>query len=107
MSALLTASSWLKCPHGGRVKATASGGHARAGDWVLRASDVFAIEQCSFSPGGPHPCVTVLWIEPAGRVRHAGAPVLNATSRGICLAGDGAPQGFVKTMQTQTRAAGL
>src|SRR5215212_973427 len=107
MSALLTTSSVLMCPHGGTVTATSSNTRAKAGDFLVRMSDTFTIAGCSFStPGGPHPCVRVQWVKATMRCKAIGDLVLSQDSVGLCLAADQALQGTVLIQSTQMRASG-
>jgi hypothetical protein len=106
-AAFLTAASRMTCPHGGQVMATPTAERARADAPILRSSDRFEVVGCAFSPGAPHPCVSVQWPEAAARVRHGGDFVLTENSVGQCVATDGAVQGFVMVLQTQGRGGGL
>lgn len=107
MSALLTASSTMTCPHGGTVMATPGSSRASAGAPILRASDTTTIAGCAFAPGGAaNPCVSVQWSAPAGRVQHSGDAVLTESSVGLCLAATQAPQGTVLIAATQARVSG-
>jgi hypothetical protein len=96
------------CPHGGTITATPSATHARADAPVLRASDSFVVVGCSFAtPAGPHPCVSVQWVQTALKVKHGGDFVLAESSVGLCVAGDQAPQGTVVISSTQSAVSGL
>jgi hypothetical protein len=108
MASLLTTSSVLMCPHGGRVTATTSNSGAKAGDFLVRKSDTFTITGCPFTlpNGSAHPCVRVEWVKATLRCKAAGDYLLNQDSVGLCLAADQAPQGTVLIQSTQTRAAG-
>jgi hypothetical protein len=106
MPALLTTASTLMCPHGGTVTGSPGATHAAADAVVLRASDTFTIAGCPFNvAGAPSPCVSVLWVVPATRVKHGGDFVLNQSSVGLCLGA--APQGTVIVASTQSSASGL
>jgi hypothetical protein len=106
MPGLLTTASTLQCPHGGVVTGTPGATSAKADAVVLRASDTFTIAGCPFNvAGGASPCLTVQWVVPATRVRHAGDLVLNESSVGLCIGP--APQGTVIVAGTQAKAAGL
>jgi hypothetical protein len=108
MPLLLTAASTMMCLHGGTVIATPGATRAVAGAPVLRGSDTFVIVGCTFStPAGPHPCVSVNWLQTATRVKHEGDLVLNEASVGLCIAGDQTPQGTVVIAATQTSVSGL
>jgi len=96
MPALLTASAVMMCPHGGQVQAIPGATQAQAGAPILRGSDTFLVAGCTFQiAGAPNPCVSVQWLVTATKVLHAGAPVLNEASTGLCLAATQAPQGAV------------
>jgi hypothetical protein len=108
MPFLLTAASTMMCPHGGTVMAAPGATRALAGAPVLRGSDTFVIAGCTFStPIGPHPCVSVNWVQTATRVKREGDLVLNEASVGLCVAGDQTPQGTVVIAATQTSVSGL
>jgi hypothetical protein len=108
MSALLTQSSSLLCPHGGTVSAITTNTRAVvAGSPLLRASDTFLIAGCPFFVGSsPHPCLTVQWLVTNVRTKAAGDVTLSDASLGMCLAADQAPQGTV-LISTQPRVKGL
>ncbi|HEY4042924.1 MAG TPA: hypothetical protein VGM32_13915 [Rhodopila sp.] len=109
MPLLLTSASTMMCLHGGTVVATPGATRAIAGAPVLRGSDTFTIVGCIFSTvaTGPHPCVSVNWVQTATRVRHQGDLALNQASVGLCLAGDQTPQGTVLIAATQASVSGL
>jgi hypothetical protein len=109
MPLLLTAASTMMCLHGGTVVATPGATRAIAGAPVLRGSDTFVIVGCAFSTlaTGPHPCVSVNWVQTATRVKHQGDLALNQASIGLCLAGDQTPQGTVVIAATQASVSGL
>jgi hypothetical protein len=107
MPALLTVASTLMCPHGGVVTATPGSTRAQAGAPILRGSDTFIIAGCAFNAAGvPSPCVSVIWVQTATRVKHAGDLVLTQASVGLCVAGTQAPQGSVVIASTQANASG-
>jgi hypothetical protein len=109
MPPLLTAASTLMCPHGGTVVATPGATRASACAPVLRGSDTFGIVGCTFSTPatGPHPCVSVNWVQTGTRVKHGGDLALNQASVGLCIAGDQTPQGTVLIAATQASVSGL
>jgi hypothetical protein len=108
MSALLTRSSEMKCPHGGTVMAQSSSPDVSAPDGLLRISDTCTITLCTFAtPAGPHPCTTVQWQVSATTVKADGDFVLNQSSVGFCLAADQTPQGTVLILSTQSKASGI
>ena len=106
----VTAASTLMCPHGGTVAIIPASPRAQAGGApIVTAADTFIIAGCTFTLPGPVPsqCVRVQWIVPGMKVKHGGAPALDAGSVGLCLAATGAPQGpvSIQPAQTQTIAA--
>ena len=108
MSALLTVSSTLMCPHGGTVSITTSNSKASAGDFLATAADTFVVQGCPFNIAGVlHPCMTVQWSTTALRSTVGGNPPLTMDSVGICYAADQAPQGPVLIQSTQAKALGL
>jgi hypothetical protein len=109
MSHFLTTDSQLMCPHGGTVQASTANGKAKVGGaYIVRGSDTFTISQCTFMLGSsPHPCVRVQWMVQAQRNTAVSNPSLTDESVGMCVAGDGAPQGTVVVSSTQTKAKGL
>lgn len=106
MGAFLTDTSLLMCPHFGRVKATPTGRAQSSQGSLLRAASASIVEGCVLqTSNGPHPCVTVVWSEPATRCLVGGQPVLTESSTGRCFAADGTPQGTV-IVSTQQKARG-
>jgi hypothetical protein len=98
MSSILTTSSVLYCPHGGRIIVVPQSVRSRApGDVALRFSDTFTIVGCSFSTPttGPRPCVKVRWLFSTLRVGSNLIGVLTDESVGLCLSADNTPQGQV------------
>jgi hypothetical protein len=107
VSALLTTSSTLMCPHGGTVQIVSSNARASAEDFLVRPSDTFTITNCLFAPGGvAHPCVRVQWVTNVLRCKAVGDFLLNQDSVGLCLAADQAPQGTVMIQSTQMKVSG-
>ncbi len=108
MGQLLTTSSVLMCPHGGRVTAVTTNARVSAdGAMVVRSSDTFTIAGCIFgSPPGSHPCVRVQWASHALRSKVANVFNLNTSSVGLCLAGDQATQGTALVVTTQQKVSG-
>jgi hypothetical protein len=111
MGQFLTTASALQCPHGGTVSASTSNTRTKAdGAYVVRAGDTFSVAGCPFTlpgtPPVPHPCVRVQWLTEALRNSDASDKPLTTDSLGMCLAGDGAPQGSVIVANTQARQAG-
>ncbi|HWB84005.1 MAG TPA: hypothetical protein VG675_07685 [Bryobacteraceae bacterium] len=108
MPQLLTTSSTLMCPHGGTVTIVTANSKVRmGGDFAAMASDQFLIAGCTFNvAGGPHPCVTVQWVQTAQRSKVLQNPTLNTASTGLCVAADQAVQGAVQIVVTQQRVSG-
>jgi hypothetical protein len=109
MPGLLTTSSVMMCPHGGKVQAITTNTRTRAGgDLALRQSDTFVIAGCPFSIGPVfHPCVQVQWVQPAARSQAVSDFTLTEASVGLCVAADQAVQGTVLIMLTQPQVSGL
>lgn len=103
MGDLLTSASVLGCPHGGMVTVEPSSSATIDGDTVVLESDDFAVDGCFSDP----PCVVVAWQTTSARSSCQGDATLTTDSVGVCLAADGAAQGFVAILGTQIRASGL
>jgi hypothetical protein len=96
---ILTIAAAETCTHGGKV--TIAPGAARvliAGQPVATMSDQYVVAGCPFQipiPTGtkPQPCIKVQYTVPATRVLVMGAPVVLATSVGICQSAEQIPQG--------------
>jgi hypothetical protein len=108
MPGLITTAAVMTCPHGGTVQGTPSSPRVQAGGApLLTASDTFVIAGCTFTLGVvPHPCVSVQWVQPAGRSTSGSNPTLTMASVGLCVAADQAVQGTVLIATTQQNAAG-
>ncbi|HEX3868476.1 MAG TPA: hypothetical protein VHV78_17050 [Gemmatimonadaceae bacterium] len=100
--------STMMCPHGATVLQIPSQSLVLAGNQpVLLPQDAMTIVGCPFVIGiVPHPCVTVQWtgLATQSTVQHQ-APIL-ATSIGLCLGPDSAPQGTVIMSGVQAKALG-
>jgi hypothetical protein len=107
MSGMLTPASVMMCPHGGMVQAVSSNSTVLTmGQPILRGADTFIIAGCAFVVGVvPHPCVTVQWVQTAGRSSISG-PTLTAASIGLCQAADQSVQGMVIIASTQAAVTG-
>jgi hypothetical protein len=104
MGSILTTSSVLRCPHGGRVIATPQSARTRGpGDVALRFSDTFTIAGCGFSTPatGARPCVKVRWLFSSLRVGANLVGVLTDESVGLCLTADGVSQGQITVVPAQ------
>jgi hypothetical protein len=110
MSALLTSTTVMLCPHLGVVQALS--GNKRvcaAGDFVLRGTDSFTIVGCILTTpaGTPHPCVTITWSSAASRSNVVGDAPLTEGSVGQCIAADQAVQGIIAISGAQPRVSGV
>jgi hypothetical protein len=106
MPGLITTASTLQCPHGGTVTGAPGATKVTADAVVLRATDTFTVAGCPFNVSGvASPCLTVQWVSPATKVRHAGDFVLTSASVGLCVGA--APQGAVLVTATQAQVSGL
>lgn len=109
MGELVTTASTLMCPHGGSVSIVTSNSRTKAGGaYVARVSDTFMISGCPFMmASSPHPCMTVEWSVGAQKVDVVSNDVVTKDSVGMCKAADGAVQGPVNIVSTQTKVKGL
>lgn len=108
MGALLTTATTMQCPHGGSVRAMSTNTKAKAaGSYLLRSTDTFPIAACPLNiASAPHPCVRVQWVQTALKSKAIANPTLTTDSVGLCLAADGAVQGTVLVLSTQTQVSG-
>jgi hypothetical protein len=95
----LTTAASLSCPHGGTVIITPSAPRAMVdGVPVATAADACTVVGCPFTlptvPPIPSPCVSVQWQVTDLQVM-SGAATLSASSQGLCLNAEQAPQGPV------------
>lgn len=97
-----------QCPHVGQISTVSSNVRVKvSGMAVATVADIFTVVGCPFNVSGtPRPCVTVQWFSPALRVRVMGAPVVLASSTGICLSAEQIPQGPPQVLATQPRVKG-
>lgn len=109
MAGLLTMSSVMMCPHGGKVNAVTTNARVQAAsDFILRSSDTFLIAGCPFTIGPvSHPCVQVQWVQPALRSQVISDFTLTEESVGLCVAPDMAVQGTVIISFTQPQVSGI
>jgi hypothetical protein len=109
MSALLTTSSTVMCPHFGSAVLTT--GNTRVlvdGAPVLLMTDQHAIRGCVFTLSGvPSPCLTIRWLTGTTQSKVGEIPMLLQSSVGLCLSGMQTPQGVAIVVQTQTQAIGV
>jgi hypothetical protein len=106
MARMLNTSSVMMCPHGGTVTGAPTCSVNVGGALALLSTDTFTIAGCTFNPGTAHPCVTVQWVQPAGRISCSKNPALTEESIGLCLAADQAVQGTVLILSTQLQVEG-
>jgi len=101
---LLTISSTIQCPHGGKVMLITKNTRVRAGGaQVLMEGDVDTVVGCAFTVGlKPSPCVRVEWSAGAQQVK-VSAAVLVQSSVGKCFNAEGAMQGVALIGGTQPR----
>lgn len=103
---LLTTSSKIQCPHGGRAFLTTSNRTTSAGARILLESDVHQVVGCPFTVGSKYqPCVTIAWSAGASAVSIGGEKALVKSSIGKCKNAEGAVQGVAIVGQTQQRAS--
>ena len=104
---LLHVGASILCPHGGQ--ATVQSTQARVtvqGNAVATVADTYPITGCPLNISGkPQPCLTIRWPGPAARVTVNGQPVVLATSTGLCLSPEQAPQGPPSVPLVQLRVA--
>jgi hypothetical protein len=95
-----------QCPHGAPITTIPSNVRVLvSGMPVATLTDTSLVAGCPLNiAGAPHPCIKVQWLVPAVRVLVNAQPALLATSAGLCLAPDGAPQGPPIITVTQVRA---
>jgi hypothetical protein len=99
----------VNCTHG--VPAQVVPGSPRVtltGQPAATMVDNYPIAGCPFQiPVGagtkPSPCIKIQWTVPAVRVKVNGSPVILATSTGLCLSPEQAPQGPPVPGTVQTR----
>jgi len=108
MAFLLTKSSIILCPHGGRVMHTPTGvsGKLGNGEIPMLLNDRYFVLGCSFAAGDyPSPCQQVNWAGGSKTRSINGVPVLTNASVGICVNAANAPQGPAVVSLCQTREA--
>jgi hypothetical protein len=103
---LLHVGATLQCPHGGTVTAIPSGVRVKAGGQpVVTTSDTFLVVGCPVVPTATtQPCLKVVWMVGASRVRIGGNPALIHGATGIVQTAAGVPAGPPNVVNTQTRA---
>lgn len=109
MAFLLTKSSIISCPHGGRVThaPTNFSGKTINGEMPMLLTDSYFVVGCAFAAGGyASPCQRVTWADGSKTRSINGVPVLTNQSVGICLNAVAAPQGTAIVSLCQTRETG-
>lgn len=100
---VLTTTSSVQCPHGGRAILTTANTTSSAGTAMLLETDVHSIVGCSFFQGTNYsPCLTIAWSAGAGAVTVGGTSVLVKSSIGQCKNASGVVQGVAIIASTQT-----
>jgi hypothetical protein len=109
---LLHVGATISCPHGAQASMVSTNLRVKVnGMAVALLNDVTTVAGCPFQvPIGtgtkPQPCVKVLWLVPATRVKVMGQFVLLQTSSGLCQSPEQIPQGPPMVAMTQTRVTG-
>lgn len=106
MAFLLTKSSIILCPHGGRVMHAPTGvsGKLKNGEMPLLLTDSYIVVGCTFTAGSyPSPCQRVNWANGSKTRLVNGVPVLTNQSVGICASAAIVPQGSAIISLCQTR----
>ena len=106
---ILTVGATAVCPHGGSITIVSTNSRVRIeGQPVATLGDTFTVASCTFSLPGPkpQPCVLVRWLQPAGKIRVNGQPVVLQTSSGICQSAEQIPQGPPQIVKTQIKVRG-
>lgn len=103
---VLTTTSTVQCPHGGRaILATANARVTAEGAPVLIDTDIHPVVGCAFVVAAkPSPCVRIQWVAGAARVR-IGSASLVQSSIGLCYSPEGAPQGVAIVVNTQSKVS--
>lgn len=99
---VLTTTSSVQCPHGGRAILTTTNAFSFASAPMLLESDVHAVVGCPFYSGASYsPCLTIEWSAGASAVSVGGTKVLVKSSVGTCKNGGGVVQGVAVVVATQ------
>lgn len=107
MTPILTTSSTVLCPHGGRAQlATTNTDVLIDGTLALLQTDLHPIVGCTFTPPAIGPCVSIRWLSGSTQTRAAGVPVLLQTSVGLCLNAAQVPLGTALVVQVQAGVNG-
>jgi hypothetical protein len=110
MPSVLNAAAAVTCSHAATVRHAPTQVRVLVGGSpVLVQTDSSAIVGCPFTipTGKPSPCVTVRWTVAAIRVLAGGTPVLLASSVGLGMSPEQAPQGPPIVMAVQPRVQAI
>ena len=106
---LLHVGATILCPHAGQASIISTNVRVKvSGQPVAVVNDTTLVAGCAFTVPGPkpQPCLKVLWLVPAARVKVGGQPVLLSTSSGLCQSAEQIPQGPPQVVVTQMRVKG-
>jgi hypothetical protein len=106
---LLHVGATIFCPHAGQASIISSNTRVKvSGQAVAVLNDITTIAGCAFTvpPSKPQPCIKVLWLVPAVRVKVNGQAALLSTSSGLCQSAEQIPQGPPQVVVTQMRVRG-
>ena len=98
------------CPHGGQIQVNSSNTRVKvAGQAAATVSDMFTIIGCPFTipPVKPQPCIKILWLAGASRVKINGQPAVLKASTGLCQSPEQIPQGPPNILSVQARVKGI
>jgi hypothetical protein len=106
MANLLTSTSEVACPHGGKAELSSTKRLVFLGqDTALLATDEHPILGCPFQIPGPKPspCVKIRWSGGSAVARlDDGSPLLLDSSVGECLNAEGVSQGVAVIVRCQS-----
>jgi hypothetical protein len=78
--------SIVMCAHGGRAQPTVPNPRVLIGGMPsVTISAPYVVAGCTFSPGGPSPCVTAQWMTGSTRVTSNGQPLVLVDSQAVCV----------------------
>ena len=106
---LLHVGASILCPHAGQAAIISANTRVKvSGQPVAVLNDTTTIAGCAFTVPGPkpQPCIKVLWLVPAARVKVNGQAALLSTSSGLCQSAEQIPQGPPQVVVTQMRVRG-
>lgn len=104
---ILTITSTVMCPHGGRAMLITSNRKVFASSaFALLETDVHSVTGCPFYRGDTYsPCVRIEWSAGANKVTIHEIPVLVKSSMGKCFNPDGTLQGVATIINTQRKVS--